>query len=162
MVPLCCLLVESIEILASLSLLWTILCLHLDSCLLCQDLDRLSEVDLLDLHEEIDRSSSLATREAVGYIFGGRYDKRWRLLTMKGTESLVVDTCLLGRYISIDDIEYLDTGFDVLSDCHVGMSLLDFSGFLKNKKFPRLSVKKNVLQIRSHAEKFFRKELTCE
>ena len=67
---------------------------------------------------------------------------------MKRAESLVVDTCLLGRYISIDDIEYLDARFDVLSDCHGGVSLLDFSGFLKNKKF--------------EAEKFFRKELTCE
>ncbi len=37
---------------------------------------------------------------------------------MKRAESLVVDTCLLGRYISIDDIEYLDARFDVLSDCH--------------------------------------------
>ena len=75
MIPFCGLLVEPIEILASLSLLWTILCLHLDSCLLCQDLDRLSEVDLLDLHEEVDRSSSLATREAVSNILGGRYDE---------------------------------------------------------------------------------------
>ena len=118
MIPLCCLLVEPIEILASLRLLSTILCLHLDSSLFCEYLDRLSEVDLLDLHEKVDRSSSLATREAMSNVFGRRYDKWWTLLIVKRTESLVINTCLLGRYIPIDDIEYLDTRFDVLSNCH--------------------------------------------
>ncbi len=35
---------------------------------------------------------------------------------MKRTESLVIDSRLLGRYISIHDIEYLDAGFDVLGE----------------------------------------------
>jgi hypothetical protein len=35
---------------------------------------------------------------------------------MKRTESLIVDACLLGRYISVHDIEDLDAGFDVLGE----------------------------------------------
>jgi hypothetical protein len=49
-------------------------------------------------------------------ILGRRYDKRGTLFTMKWAESLVIDTCLLGRYIPIDDIKYLDTRFDVLGE----------------------------------------------
>ena len=75
MIPFCCLFVELVEILASLRLLSIVLCLHLDSCFFCQDLDRFSEVDLLDLHEEVDRSSSLTTGEAVSNILGWRYDE---------------------------------------------------------------------------------------
>jgi hypothetical protein len=35
---------------------------------------------------------------------------------MKRTESLIIDTCLLGGYIPIHDIEDLDARFDVLSE----------------------------------------------
>lgn len=38
---------------------------------------------------------------------------------MKRTESLVVDTCLLGSDIPIHDIEDLYAGLDVLSETHL-------------------------------------------
>lgn len=42
---------------------------------------------------------------------------------MKWAESLVIDTCLLGRYIPIDDIEYLDARFDVLGERQINEEL---------------------------------------
>jgi hypothetical protein len=124
-VPLSSNLVELIKIFSSFRLLDTILCLHLDSCLFGEYLYRFSEVDLLDLHQEIDRTTSLATGEAMSNILGRRDDKRGTFFTMKRAESLVVDSCLLGRYIPIDDIEYLDARFDVLGEGQ---------GEIKNKK----------------------------
>jgi hypothetical protein len=52
----------------------------------------------------------------MGNILGRRDNKRGTFFSMKWTESLVVDSCLLGRYIPIDDIEYLDARFDVLGE----------------------------------------------
>jgi hypothetical protein len=49
-------------------------------------------------------------------ILGRRDDKRGAFFTMKWTESLIVDTCLLGGYIPIDDIKYLYARFDVLRE----------------------------------------------
>jgi hypothetical protein len=42
---------------------------------------------------------------------------------MKWAKSLIVDACLFGRYIPIDDIEYLDTRFDVLGERQINEEL---------------------------------------
>ena len=144
MIPLSCFFVELVEILASLRLLDRELSLHLDTCLLREYRDRLSEVYLLDLHEEVDRTSSLTTREAMGNILGRRDDERWTLLIVKWAESLVVDACLLGRYISIDDIEYLDARFDVLSESH-GENYFSKTSILNFSK-ARISRQKNFFE----------------
>jgi hypothetical protein len=108
--------IESIDISTTLGSFLFIVSLELDSCLLGEDSYRLTELDLLDLHQEIDRTTSLATGETMGNIFLWGYDEWWRLLLMKRAESLVVDSCLLGLDISVDDIQDLDAGFDILGE----------------------------------------------
>lgn len=92
--------------------------LELDSRLLSEDLERLAELDLLDLHEESDRSTAVMAPKTVRQIFGRRDHERWRLLAMERTERLIVGPRLLHLQIASGDVHDIDAGFDVLGDGH--------------------------------------------
>ena len=115
-IPCCGRTIEGIYISSCISLLFLEIIFELDSCLFREDGYRFAKVDLLDLHKEIYRSTSLPTRETVCDIFLWRDDERRRFLTMKGAESFIVDSSFLGLHIAIHNIEDRDAGFDVLSE----------------------------------------------
>ena len=115
MIPCCCLTIECIDITSFLIPTLRKICLELDSCFFCEKSDSFTKFNLFNLHEEIDRSSSFSTRKTMSNIFLWRYDKRRRLLTMKWTESFVIDSCFFHIDISRNDVEDIDTRFDVFT-----------------------------------------------
>lgn len=74
-VPRCRITVECINITSLLLTFLHEVRLHLDPCLFCQYRNRLSEIDLLHLHEKSDRSSSFPTGEAVTDVLLRRDDE---------------------------------------------------------------------------------------
>lgn len=119
MIPFCSFLIEFIEILSTLTLLNRKLGFHFYPSLFRKNCNSLPEIDFLNFHEEINRTSTFSTRETMSNILGWRYNKRRTLFIMKRAESLVIYSSLLCWYISINDIKYLNTGFDILSKCHI-------------------------------------------
>ena len=112
---------HTIECIYITSSIWTFFLkirLHFDSCFFREYRYRFTEVDLLYLHQKFQWTTSFSTRKTMSNILLRRYDKwRW-FLTMKRAECFIVDTRFFHIHISPDDIEDIDTRFDVLRERH--------------------------------------------
>lgn len=75
MVPASRLAIECVDISSLCLALFLEIGLQFDACFFRQDRDRFLELDFFDLHEEIDRTTSLSTGETVSNIFLRRNDK---------------------------------------------------------------------------------------
>ena len=126
MIPVGCFSIQRINIFRFIFIIFKKLCLHLDSCIFGKDRRRLTKSYLFNFHEKLYRSSSFSTGKTMGDIFARRDDKRWCFFTMKWTESLIIDSCFFGRYISVNNIKDLYTRLDVFTQRHT-------EKFLKNE-----------------------------
>ncbi len=124
--------IEIIDIGTVFSSFFVVVRLELDSGFFGEHLYRLSELDLFDLREKLDRTSSFMTRKTVGDIFGRRDHERWSFLTMKRTTRLVVGSGFLHLDIATDEIYDVDLGVDLSRNRH-GESIWDMDERARGK-----------------------------
>lgn len=110
--------VHIVDVTRLLPALVVVVGLELDSRLLREHLECLAVLDLLDLHEELDRSSPVMTPETISDILRRRDHERRRLLAMKRAECLVVGPRLFHLEVPTGDIHDTQAGFYVLGDGH--------------------------------------------
>ena len=90
---------------------------------LCQILDGLKKLHVLELHDEIDYAASFVAPETVIHILRRRYDERRCLLIVEGAAALLIGSVLLQLksfvFEHADDINLTDTVDDFLWN-HMG------------------------------------------